>query len=197
MLAWFTLFLGGAAAYMLLFFAQFEVHDYYIICIMLLPVSICVMLLYRINEWKPQIYASPFLKFSVLVFFLICVYHGQRIMKERLTTIDQEGAYFGMMDIEPYLNKIGVDLNSKVISLGDRTSGTSLYLMNRRGWVEMNGPLVPNDIVEFEHSGAKFLIIQPTWKPSAEKLKGFEPFMQNKIGEYKGATIYALTPSIP
>ncbi|MDB5283194.1 MAG: hypothetical protein JWO06_2269 [Bacteroidota bacterium] len=195
MLAWFTMFLAGAALYVILFFAQFGVHDYYIICILLLPVAICVMLLYRINEWKPQWYSSPILRLTVLIFFGVCVYHGQYRTHERLNAPEDELQFFNMMDIEPYLNKIGVDINSRVISMGDPTSGVSLYLMNRKGWAQMSfTPFEPRDIVFFKKRGAKFLIAQTTWKPTAEKLKEYEPFMKNKIGEYKGASIYALTP---
>ena len=64
-------------------------------------------------------------------------------------------------NIEPQLEMAGITKTDKIISIGDETSGVSLYFMNRRGWTQL---MIPNPvpvkyIEECRSKGAKYLMV--------------------------------------
>lgn len=160
LLMWLALSIAGGAAYFILFFKQFYHHDYYVICLMFLPVAISAVFLLRLKEWYPGLYLSPFSKIGVSVLIGVMFYHGIRIGKERdaemLTEKFREYRY-----IEPALERLGIRKTDKVISLGDETTGVSLYLMNRRGWTEVMSPipLPAETIQQYVDAGAKYMLV--------------------------------------
>ncbi len=159
---WFFLTLIISFFYFLLFFKQFFHHDYYVICMLIIPTAAITILLHQIKVWNETIFHNSILKIGLLVLFGIMIYHGKRINKlrdsENVTQFSEFRAYW---EIEPLLDSVGITRANKIVSVGDFTTGSSLYLMNRRGWTQcgMTNQLTKSDIENFIHLGASYLMV--------------------------------------
>lgn len=191
-LLWLTLSMAGGVAYFLLFFTQFYHHDYYVICLMFLPPAIVAVLLLRIQEWAPAVYQSLFSKAALLLLLAVMFYHGIRINRERDALYATE-KFNEFRYIEPALEKLGVKKTDKVISLGDETTGVSLYLMNRRGWTEVMSPipLPSKTIQQYVDAGAKYLFIYRDADSHLEE-ESRQRYLQSMVGIVNGIKIYKL-----
>lgn len=160
LLPWLLLSVLGGAAYFFLFFTQFFHHDYYIICLMFLPVAIPVVLLFQIKNWKPVLFNQWPLRILLAILVPVMFSHGIRINKERDAGAATE-KFSEYRYIEPQLEKLGIHKNDKVISIGDKTTGVSLYLMNRKGWTEVfeQKPISHTFVQSCMAKGAGYLFI--------------------------------------
>jgi hypothetical protein len=191
---WMVLSLTGCLLYVLLFFQQFVVHDYYIICSMfMLPAAVVLMLL-NIRLWSQRMFNSYVLKLSLLILFCVMTFHGHRIFTGRKSPELLGEQYDSLKGIDKYLESIGVHVNDKVISLGDKSTCISLYLMNRRGRTEFGLPYeyTAADILKLKEDGIKYLIVNACWQPSEERKNSLTDLFAKQIGDYSGTKIFVL-----
>ena len=94
------------------------------------------------------------------------------------------------IEIQPVLKEWGIQKNDKVISVPDFTINGSLYFMNMKGYTDFG-----NDFTKAEafynrmDQGAKYLIVNDS---TILKNEVIQPFITNKLGEYKNISVYDL-----
>lgn len=207
----FTLGLIGCACFAILFF-KWDVHDYYMLVLLIFPLlmlSSGIMLMKKIN---PLLANSNGIKLLAIALLCYNVWYCKSNIEMRYkpndgktylsSSSEREVADFkfdnwsynkytlALTQIETYLDSIGVSVNDKVISVPDDTFGTSLYLMNRRGWTGFGMPYSVNNFCKRIRHGAKYLVINDMERAKRENLPSI--FLKEKIGEFKNIQIYKL-----
>ncbi|MBI1223470.1 MAG: hypothetical protein GC180_12775 [Bacteroidetes bacterium] len=128
-------FLAGCLAYLILFFRQFQDHDYYFI--LLYSYFVFLFLAFAINLQKlfPRINHSPWMSLFLL-FLLVATYQYDA------------NKYYGRVNgpdlfsdtVEPLrgfyqtLDSLNIPKNAAIMVMGDVTHNGSLYLMRRQGF---------------------------------------------------------------
>ena len=155
------LLIAAGILHVLLFFGQFLVHDYYLISLIPIPIAICTIFLLRLKGWKPAIVNSTGMKSAVLILLLVMIYHGQRIYTIREKS-ESWSYYNDFYKMENVVDSIGIKTTDKVMSIGDFSSGMSLYFINRRGFTSMMFTPPKATKKDFEYcisKGAKYVLI--------------------------------------
>jgi hypothetical protein len=191
-LFWLSTSLLGGAMYFFLFFCMFLHHDYYLICLMFIPVAVLTIFILCLKEWKEIIFNSWVTKTTLLTLITVMLYHGIRINRERSNGI-KTAKFNEYWNIEPELAKLGIKENDKIISIGDETSGVSLYFMNRRGWTEMlkHTPLKKSFIDTCVLNGAKYMLVYKNYEADIDSA-AHNSYTKHLIGEPNGIKVYKL-----
>ncbi|MBS1637282.1 MAG: hypothetical protein JST26_15285 [Bacteroidetes bacterium] len=200
------------SAFILLFFKVFNVHDYYLITQIIFPIMIIIGFgsfmksdYLKLNK-KLNIIIVFFLAYSVYyscAIFRLRTFEESKIAKTFLGVTNEEASYWRwfhwnydntikpLEEITPYLRSLGIQRTDKVVSIPDQSFNITLYLMDQKGFTGMgvNGyadtTFIKNDMAQ----GAKYLVIN---NPEIKKEKGVEPYLKNKIGQFKHVEIYKL-----
>jgi len=208
-----TCFLG-VLGFVILFFKAFTVHDYYLInLLIIIPLTLITFLHYMKVNGISLFWSRNFrgLAVAALVFL---TYHAMVIQRvkydvkdtfvkhtiildddtKRLWKYDQEKydkRYKALRSITPYLRELGIKRTDHVISIPDSSPNITLYMMDQKGCTEFGlyRPDVKDRIEQFIESGTKYLIIND---PGYLKKDFLQPYIMNKIGEYKNVLIFAL-----
>lgn len=116
-------------------------------------------------------------------------------MNERYIHFVWDDQYETYFEMSSYLRSIGISEEEKIVSLGEYSSGISLYFMQNRGW---NGydwtPTKVNDIVDnqlinnYIKNGAKYVVIKNDAK---EKFNWLLPRL-NQMGTFKEVTVFKI-----
>lgn len=182
LLRFFLLFTTAACTvYLLSFFAVFNVHDYYFINVICLPVIVSLAFFSVLEKALKPMYLRVFI-FLALVLFAMSAEDAKAQFEYRKTdpawnSIPPKGFY----TIEPYLRKLGIDRNQLVYSPSDPTTNVTLYLMNNPGWTRLFGVNVQNAI----ERGARFMVVEKSLFETDE----FKPFQNKAIGEHEGLMV--------
>jgi len=98
--------------------------------------------------------------------------------------------------ITPYIRSLGIKRTDKVISIPDQSPNITLYLMDQKGWTNLDcSPLIGrNRIIEKIEKGARYLFINDS---KIYKEEYIQPFIKSKIGTYKNIDIYDLSKIDP
>lgn len=180
----------GMIGFSLLWFYLFAIHDYYAINPLIMPLFFLITGLVFISKHHHKIFSSLIVKGIFFLLLLFNVHYANTKLKERYGSKNNEyNQYKDVHSIGPYLEKIGIKREDKVISLPDGTSNYTLYLMNRAGWTATNFQQDSLQIKKYMSLGAKYLILteeEPFNWPC------LEPFLSNKIGQYGRVNIFKL-----
>ncbi|MBC8486528.1 MAG: hypothetical protein H8D45_10860 [Bacteroidetes bacterium] len=145
------------------------------------------------NKFK-VVYTSVFFRIIVIVFLIHNVDFARRRIEGRYSHKGwQNKNYIDSIqpfeEITPYLRSIGIKKSDRVISLSDNSINISLYLMNQKGWTNYGISADSIIIKEKINLGAKYLLI---YNKETYEERSIQPFIENKIGEFKNIDIYAL-----
>jgi hypothetical protein len=178
--------------YFFSFFLQFFHHDYYVVCMMFLPIAVCVVLMKQVKERFPKMFHSPATKSALVILLIVMAYHGHRINMEREAEVNTEN-FHEYWNIEPQLEMAGISKTDKIISIGDETSGVSLYFMNRRGWTQL---MIPNPvpvkyIEECRSKGAKYLMVYKNCEANLDSITAAK-YKTHTAAIINGIKIYRL-----
>jgi len=205
----------GAIGFILLFFKVFTVHDYYLTnLLIIIPLTLITFLYYMKLNGINLFYSKNFRGMAIAALIFL-IYHTMVIQrakydfkdtfvkhtivlndytKKNLRSIHDEydNRYKALSSITPYLRKIGIERTDHVISIPDQSPNITLYMMDQRGCTEYDlfGPDGGDRIKQFIKSGTKYLIIID---PEFLKKDYIQPFITNKIGEYKNVQIFELS----
>jgi hypothetical protein len=203
----------GSIMFGILWYQVFNVHDYYLIDLLVLPVFILLSSLIFLRRNYFKLFKSIFIK--IVTFLVLCfnIYYCAVITRIKYYPNDTiaDNSYFvsrwgidktwriyhkkyndnfkAIETITPYLRSLGISRNDMVISIPDQSPNISLYLMDQKGFTDFGFNNLKGEI-RFSHFialGAKYLIVN---NDSLNKLTYIKPFIHKKIGNYKNVYIY-------
>jgi len=204
----------GCAGFLLLFFQVLDVHDYYLVNLLILIPLPLIALLDLLKRNLPGVFAGAGFKVVAGLALLVLLYMGgirtrlrylprQAYVKDSIFVPkkDIEGytmwdnycsTYFGALEtITPYLRSLGIHRDDLVYSTPDGTINVSLYLMDQKGFSDTWTNLFPEEqrMPNVLSLGCKYLIINDTAVCSKPYLA---PYLKHRIGRYKNVVIYDL-----
>jgi hypothetical protein len=150
----------GSLAYILIWFAGFLDHDYYFINLYIFPAFVLLTCLEMARRLP--------VKYSRVLLFIMT---GLALHGIWYTAQKQKLRYYGWMNYEyrqfagiravaPHIDDLGIEPGDQVVSLPDRTSGYTLYHLNRRGWTRFNNQATDStSLARCISRGAKFLFL--------------------------------------
>jgi len=134
----------GALAFTLMFFRSMKVHDYYQINNLFILVSIWLGFFTLAAKQWPRIYGSIWTKLVVVLLMVRLWYPCDQNLLWRYThenyTFYHSKENIARFGIEPYLEELGIDRDTKVHCTPDPSINISLYMCNRKGLTDF-GPL--------------------------------------------------------
>lgn len=208
----FVLTLFGSMSYFVLWGPLFGVHDYYYMPFMFLVLCILIPFLFyvqkvnysSIRSYSFHIFAIVFLSYNFIYCNGLLRARTNRpvsgLMKAAIAdhSLVNLVEWFGRSTIinelgyeraKPYLKKIGVSDDSKVISMSDVSFSITLYFMDKDGWTNYSNYQTEEDIQNLIDHGAEFLMVNDT---ELENMKFLAPFTKNEIGRFEKIRIFKL-----
>jgi hypothetical protein len=189
----------GTVSYILLFFKQFQHHDYYIISILPLIPVVWLVLVMNFRQWTlGNTKQNRWVKAGFAVLVIIGVGYAADRQEERFHATwnwmipDREKVH-ALKETGALLTELGIPQEAKVISIPDQTLNLTLYLLNRRGWSSIAGDnLTEESIRNHIALGASCMVVNDS---NELKKPYLQPFLEGKLAEYKGITVIALPPA--
>ncbi len=177
-----------------LFFQALKDHDYYTINLFILIPVISLGFLQMLKNKFRRVYTSILFRVILIIFLIFNIKFAKDQMNNRYSSMGWENENYivniqSFEEINPYLQSIGIKNDDKVISLSDNSINISLYFMNRKGWSNYGINLDRLKIEKAINLGAKFLFI---YDKEVYNVLDIQPFIKNKIGEFKNIDIYSL-----
>lgn len=176
----------SSLAFIVLFFKVFDVHDYYLINIMILPIVIIVCLGDYLRN-KNFNFSNKKLQLLLLVFFVLNVSYCAAIVRMRNIDNDNFCKYYPFITSEeknfsdwfhynyartikpletitPQLRSLGVKREDKVLSIPDPSFNITLYLMDQKGYTATEQMLKDDTLLiqKFKEKGIKYLVVNDT-----------------------------------
>lgn len=192
----YIIYLFGCIAYLMVFFTQFYVHDYYSIVVLPLYIATLFVFVFAMRKAQPDVFSSARFRVTMLLFFLMNVGYASYKVEQRNTDPGfKADDHLQLTNIEPYLDSIGVKRNESVIYWGDFAPNIAFYFMNRRGWGQWayGGILSKENIDRSISKGAKFLIIDHNQSPGGIEENTFSGYQVHKVGERDGVEIFTIS----
>lgn len=178
----------GSAAYSLLWYKAFMIHDYYLLTMLVFPIFFLMLLLEQILKHSES---TPWLFLSAMIVFLAVGIHtiayNGKMQHKRMDPAASEidSAFY---TLEGSLRALGVDREDRIISVPDPSPNISLYMANNPGWTDcLNGGI--NNPAPYIRAGAKFLVGLDT---SIQGRPGMAPYLTDTIGTHGPFVIYRL-----
>ncbi len=205
---------GGCAGFILLFFQVFNVHDYYLLNLLVfIPLTLLAFLDF-LKRNCPSLFQNTIMKIIAALGVVVLLYMGavytrmkyyprqDFVQKSILVNKDKIAQWIMWSDycskyykafetITPYLRELGLKRNDLVYSIPDGTINVTLYLMDQKGFSDFYIGGIPEDqrMETVKSLGARYLIIND----SALYRKPFlAPYLLHKIGTYKNVEIFDL-----
>lgn len=207
----------GIIIYLILFFQVFNVHEYYLINLLVIVPLLMLLILHFLRVNHISIFNSRLVKtlLSISLLYLIystsaktrAMYDIEPVWIQNSIALDQEDVEFwqwyhwnytrtyqDLETIELYLETIGIKKSDIIISLPDGSFNITLSLMNRNGYTSYSGPGYNHyggsqKLEKQIEWGAKYLVINDTSILNDEYI---QPFIKNKIGSTDHVFIYKL-----
>ncbi len=204
----------GIIIYLVLFFQVFNVHEYYLINLLVIIPLMTLLILTFLKKHHSSILSSKAFKItaSIGLFFLIYSAAVRTIAKYDIgaswvrnsAILDKEdvaywqwyhwnygNTYKDLETIEPYLESLGIKKEDKVISMPDGSITITLNLMNRNGYNDYGYHHLPKEerIEKQIEWGAKYLVVNDTSILHEEYIQSF---IKHKIGATDHVFIYRL-----
>ncbi|MBK8369098.1 MAG: glycosyltransferase family 39 protein [Bacteroidetes bacterium] len=198
-------------AFIILFFQVFNVHDYYLINSMFLPVIILAAVGEILNTIKINIENRKVVFILSLVVFINVGYSASKL---RLRNINQDGfmkynpfitneeknfsdwfhynydvTLKPLETITPQLRSFGINRNDLVLSAPDPSFNISLYLMDQKGFTATSDVVVSDSttIKNYIEKGLKYVVLNDTTLYSKSAILKAHAF---KILDYKNIGVY-------
>lgn len=173
----------GNIAFFMLMLHQFRDHDYYIITLM--PALFFTWLsLAELIERKVNLKAA---RITIPVASGVALFLSSLEVKEHIAFRLRPDCWMynwqhltDLPDIEPFVDRLGVDRNSKVVAMYDRSPNIVLYYLNRKGW--SLAPESSDEEIEYVlKAEPDWLVLHDTALYNKAVLSGyFDPAAENK-----------------
>lgn len=206
--------ISALSLYVLLWYSNLNVHDYYLVELFLLIPPLFLSLFIYLRDNLGVIYQSKKFKFLLILILSFSVVYSSvytklkyDLKKNSLTEIfisdneikfwawyhwDYNNKFKAYETIKPYLREIGIKRDDIVVSIPDQSPNISLFFMDQKGYTSLyqDGKSIKEQLDFFMYRGAKYLIVNDT---SLYQKEDFTAYRQNKIGEYQNIEIFHLS----
>lgn len=157
---------AGSVAYMALFYAQFENHDYYFIVVMPTIVLILMNAFATIKNRFPKLGNSMVFKILLIVFVGIGMADSHKKLSKRFEVLPITNFHVGLEGIQETLDEHGITKEARFLVLGDFSPNGSLCFLQRKGLTfkdqEQLDVIDPNHLPEFKLD--HMLVIHNNWE---------------------------------
>ena len=173
-----------------LWFQVLEGHDYYMINLLVVFVSVWAVFLAQLKNLRPAFKITAYV-LAIAFFTLNVVTCRERIQNRYLGWMnDMYHRMKALIEIEPAFREWGIGPEDKVISLPDNTINASLYYMNRKGYTEFGSDFSKEEgFYQRIKNGASYLIVNDSAIIANDYMK---PFVQHKIGQFSNIIVFDL-----
>ena len=208
----------GVLGYILLWFQVLDVHDYYLINLLVFVPCVLITFLHYLKNNHHEFFSSIKLKIFFGIFLSFNLYYtafenrakypndnsdygvnsGHIMRQKDVDSWDWFHWHYNQTfrayeTIEDYNRNLGINQDDKVISIPDNSVNVSLYLMNQKGFTDYYYPTM-GDLTRLKQYivlGAKYLFVNDTSFIRKDWLK---PYLVHQIGTYQNISIYNLQP---
>ncbi|MFZ4521606.1 MAG: ArnT family glycosyltransferase [Bacteroidales bacterium] len=205
---------SGCILFFLLFYQAFNVHDYYLINLLIFIPFPLIVMLDMLHRNYPRVFRNIILKTVASIGVIVLLYMGAvntrmryyprqdfvqksiLVEKEDITNFikwsDYCGTYFKVFEtITPYLRSLGIKRDDLVYSTPDGTYNVTLYLMDQKGFSDWYIGSFPEEkrMETVKSLGARYLIINDSALYSKPYI---QPYLHHKLGTYKNVEIFDL-----
>ena len=177
-LAW-LLFIGSLV-YGLLWYKQFQDHDYYAIDIFVYPITILTAALIYLKKYWPRLIHAIWFKVVLTLFVFFNIHHARQVLDYRYTQSSPFMSHFNpsfykQKELHAFLEEHGIRYPERVVSVPDSSPNSTLYHLNLKGWSELYMPhgISSKKLQSFINQGANYLIISNKDYLERENLKKF------------------------
>ncbi|HNW97940.1 MAG TPA: glycosyltransferase family 39 protein [Bacteroidales bacterium] len=201
-------------SYIILFFQVFDVHDYYLIDLLIFPIAVLITFISFIKDNYLYLLNSKKIKVISLVVIGCSIYYcainnrikykpNDNFVKTSFIVDKQQQDFYNWVafnykntfqaleTITPYLRSLGIQRTDKVISIPDESINISLYLMDQKGITDYSNLVSSKEKVQkIINSGIKYLIINDT--NILQTRTYLSTYTKNEVGKYKNIYIYDL-----
>ncbi|PCI93666.1 MAG: hypothetical protein COB15_15925 [Flavobacteriales bacterium] len=179
----------GSLCFIVLFYEMFKDHDYYFITVLPAIIMVVLACFQGIYSKYPKLIKHFLIKFVFLAICVLSINYSQVKLsgryidsKDELSDISEK-----FVNVNSYIQKIGIDEFSKVVVVQDISRNGSLYFLNRQGWVLKDySKLNTSVLLNFIDDGAEYLIFLKKHKVV------LQPNLIKEIGEINGMIFYKL-----
>jgi len=211
---WALLFIfGGSVAYLLLFYKVFDVHDYYLLNLLIFMALVPPVFLKLIKDAHASFFNNHRVKIAFLLLLLFNVYYAfqknsikytakQEVWQYSFLNRSDEADYWRWFHwhyntyikayetITPYLRSLGIERTDRVISINDHSPNISLALMDVKGVTDFGKSILTAERMQYEiDRGAKYLIVN---KPEMLEQEFLQDFIKYPMGNYHNISIFDL-----
>ncbi|MCK5847262.1 MAG: glycosyltransferase family 39 protein [Bacteroidales bacterium] len=209
---WFTI-LVEIVVYLLLWFLNLDVHDYYLLEVLILIPPLLLSLLLAIKEKNTKLFESKIMRVIVVLVLVFSINYTSISLKAKYQKVGNKydrlflskkdidfwnwyhwhygNTFKAYENITPYLREIGIKREDVVLSIKDISPNISLYLMDQKGFTTLyqEGKSTVEQIDYSAKRGAKYLITNDT---TIMLDKDMSKYREKKIGEYGNVQIFKL-----
>ena len=202
--------------YVLLWFSNFDVHDYYLIEFFILVPPLLICFLMFIQQNHEQLFYSKSIRIMTVVAICLSLFYGASktrmkydkkvfFLTEIFLSEDEIGYWkwfhwdYDMKSsayekVTPYLRSLGIKRTDLVVSVPDQSPNITLSLMDQKGFTSIysSDENLHDYLPKFIKRGAKYLIVKDL---EILKNKRLLKYTKEKIGSFKNIQIYKLPSS--
>ncbi|HSZ72823.1 MAG TPA: glycosyltransferase family 39 protein [Cytophagaceae bacterium] len=176
----------GCLSFLMLFYQNLNVHDYYLIDVIPFMVIVFVFFILLLKVQYQVIYQSAFLKYFAVLFLVTSILYCTAKHRIRYKSKDDalvDALFFvyteelyGYWDwfhwdyglrlealehIQPRLDELGIKKDDLVLSIPDVSPNVTLYMIGRKGYSTYgrNNLSTYDQIIQAQENGVKYLII--------------------------------------
>lgn len=156
----------GSYAFFMLWFRQFNQHDYYVIEMVLVPILIMGIFILFLKKRLPRVLSNWIFRIALLALVAFNANDAKEILDFRY---DQENVFmryfnpdlYKTKELHSFLKDLGIQYPDKVISAPDTSPNNTLYHYNLLGWTELylGGEMHTARVKQCAKAGAKYLIL--------------------------------------
>ena len=180
---------AGSVLYVLLFFRQFENHNYYFITIIPALYLVFMNSILVLNHYAPRVMRSVGTKIFFILLTVISMNYGRKVVM--LYTKEDGISNIGVQlrGIDGKLDSAGIGKNDKIIVWSDQTPNGSLYSLQRKGWTftETSEILLPGNKKHLQE--ANHILITDT---RAAGFNEIQPLLEHEEFRYNESVIYKI-----
>lgn len=204
----------SSIVYLILWFNNLDVHDYYMLELYIFFVIALLAVLYAIQEWRPSLFYSTTLRVMAIAGLVWMVYQTSAWQRLRYDpndkwvqlsmVVDQEHLdrwsyekWYQDSQLSPFKvmregkSKFGMTRNTKVVVPQDESPNVTLYFMDLKGFTGLYYPDMGwNERLDmYKGRGAEYLLIRD--EASLDTLK-IDPSKIQKVGVEGEVTVYRI-----